>query len=81
MHCLAVRQQDHSEVSAAGFRDLRPTSNSTVSLNLLANGLSQSPLNPPILDGGTVGARADRLEVLSELHDSDSITLNPSKIP
>jgi len=76
---LAVLEQDNSQCAIFHFGDARPTANSAIRLNFLAQWILNNALNPFILNEGAVGALAGILEVLCELHCFNYTVLSTSQ--
>src|SRR5260370_14844585 len=68
MDGLSIGQQDHTQITTLPLRNLDPPANSAVSLDVLANRLSDRALDPLVLDYRSIGALANRLEVGGDLH-------------
>ena len=68
MDSFTVRQQDDPKVPAFQFRDLAPSPDAAVLLNVLAHRSCHGPADPLILDDGAVGPLSHELEVTCAFH-------------
>jgi hypothetical protein len=65
---LAIGEQDDAKVTTFHLLDLHPASDTTVSLNLLSQGVGYRALEPLIQDRGPVRTLSDLEEVSGEFH-------------
>lgn len=68
MNGLTVRQEHDPEKSTLRFGNRTPSANSSVRLNHFPGWRLNDPLNPALLNVGSVGAFPNRLEVARRLH-------------
>src|SRR2546425_6439708 len=68
VYCLAIGQQDHAQVAILELWNLRPASDATISLNMLANRSSNRALNPVVANYGSIAAGSDGGEIRGDFH-------------
>ncbi len=68
MHRLTIRQQHNPQVPVVHFFDRRPAPDASVFLHNFPHRTADHPLDPLLLNDGTIRAPSNEVEVFCEFH-------------